>query len=719
MNRGSLKGLVRMRRIFATAGRRLSAAISIFSFVAIQAIATHQAKAEVDRIEVLERTVFAGGKSFGNVGPYERLRGRIYVAVEAGAPENQSIVDVRLAPRDAQGRVVFATDFILLKPLDAARGNGRILYGVGEGSGISLLKTFNDAPSSAIPATAVDAGNGFLMEQGYTLLSSGWSWDVLPGDGRLRAELPIALEGGKPIYGRVGGEVVVNKPSLNARHVTPGAVGYEPVSLEDGNDILTVRESAMGPRTAIARNRWHFGYDVSGATIPDSSIITLEGGFKPGLIYALTYTARGPRVAGLGLAGIRDTLLFFRNERADRFGSANPLATATGQLPKAVIAVGNGQAGRLLQTMVYHSLVADSRSRMAFDAALINLAGGGRGGFNTRFGQAGRHFSPDMDLDFPSDSFPFATGAQTDPVSKETASVLDRASALNAVPKLFYVNTSAEYWTRSASLIHTAADGSADLAPDRRARIYTVAGGAHVLASAAADRETLAYCRDPLDYRPLLRSLLLHLDGWVTLKKEPPPSAVPLLADGTLGKLAEYVEKFPKIAGLRTPTRMLEPPRLDFGGRFANEGIADVMPPRASKAYTVLVPMADDDGLDKGGIRLPEITVPLGTYTGWNPQNAATGAAERLARDDGSFVPFERTENDRLADSDPRLSIKERYPTRDAYTKAYAAATLALAEKELILSSDVNPMIERAGAFYDRIMARDPADESCSYLGKP
>ena len=691
-------------------GSRVLSATSLFLLLACR-----PAAAEVDRIEVLERKVLAEGKAFGNVGPYERLRGRLHFAVEAGAAENQTIADIRLAPRDAQGRVTFSADFVLLKPLDAVRGNGRLLYEVSNRGNTYALSSFNDAPANNLPLAAADAGNGFLMEQGYALLSTGWSWDIMPGDARLRADLPVATDGGKPIYGRVEGEISVSQAANSARHLPMGAVGYEPIAPDDANDVLTVRDSALGPRTPIARNRWRFGYDADGRAIYDPTIITLEGGFKPGLIYTLTYTARGPRVTGLGLAGIRDALLFFRNERADRTGAPNPL-TQGGDLPKTVLAFGSSQSGRLLQSMIYSGLTADGRGRMAFDGALITVAGGGRGSFNYRFAQAGRHFSPDIDLDFPTDSFPFSTAAQTDGVTQQTASVLDRANALNAVPKLFYINTATEYWARSGSLIHTTADGSADLAPDKRARIYMVAGGAHFL-NPSVERDGLAHCRDPLDYRPLLRAMLLHLDGWVTLKKEPPASMIPTLADGTLGKLTQYLETFPKIPGLRTPTRMLEPPRLDFGGRF-NEGIADVVPPRAGKTFPVLVPLADSDGLDKGGIRLPEISVPLGTYTGWNPQNAATGAPDRLARYDGSFVPFERSENDRAAGDDPRPSIKERYPTREAYTKAYAAATLALAERELILASDVNPMIERAGLFYDRILARDPADESCKFLAK-
>ena len=674
------------------------------------------ALADVDRIEVLERTLLADGKAFGNVGPYERLRGRLYFAVEPGAAENQTIADIRLAPRDAAGRVTFAADFLLLKPLDAARGNSRLLYEAPNRGSIAMLRAFNDAAANNLPATAADAGNGFLMEQGYTLLATGWSWDLTPTDNLLRADLPVALDGGKPVFGRVNGEISVAQAVASARHMSPGAVGYEPLDPNSADDVLTSRDSALGVRTPIARSRWHWGYDKDGRTIYDPSMITLEGGFKPGVIYALTYSTRAPRVAGLGMTGIRDALIFFRNERADRNGTPNPLAQGA-EPPKTVLAFGRNQAARLLQSMVYYGLTADGRRRPAFDGALMNVGGAGRGPFNTRFAQAGHHFSPDIDLDFATDTFPFATSTQTDPVIMETGSVLDRASAAGPVPKLFYVDTASEYWARAASLTHTAADGSADLAPNARARLYMISGGAHFLIP-PADRSIFAHCRDPLDYRPLLRALLLHLDGWVTLQKEPPPSAIPTLSDGTLGKLSQYLETFPKIPGLRTPTRLLEPPHLDYGRRFANDGVADIVPPKVGKTFAVLVPMPDADGLDRAGIRLPEISVPLGTYTGWNPQNAATSAPERLARYDGSFLPFEPDENDRIAAADPRPSIKERYPTRDAYTKAYAAATLALAEKELILGGDVNPMIERAGAFYDRIMSRAPTDESCAYMGK-
>jgi hypothetical protein len=672
------------------------------------------ARADVDRVEVLDRVPLAAGKAFGNVGPYERIRGRLYLTVEAGAVENQAVADIKLAPRDAQGRVHFTADFVLLRPIDPARGNGRLLYDVNSHGNLTALPAFNSAPMSNLPATPEDAGNGFLLEQGYAVLATGWSWDVQPGGDRLRADLPVATDAGKPLTGRVEGEITVTQATNTASHVGIGALAYEPVRPDDPDALLTVRDGAFGTRTPIDRKRWTFGQKIGERTVYNPAFITLDGGFKPGAIYTLSYTARAPRVAGLGLAGIRDALLFFRHEKTDKYGSTNPLLDDGAAPPATVLAYGAAQGARLLQSMVYYGLVADGRGRMAFDGALMKGAGAGKGSFNLRFGQANRHDSPDVELDFPTDWFPFSTAPQTEAPGAEPRSVIDKSAALNAVPRLFYVNTATEYWARSASLTHTGLEGTTDLAPGPRARIYTVSGAQHHIAPVNGD-STLAHCLNPLDERPVLRSLLLHLDAWITLKQEPPASVYPQLTDGSLGKLSQYIDSFPKIPGMRTPSRVLEPPRLDFGPRFG-DGIMDIVPPKVGKTFTTLVPMPDKDGLDKGGIRLPDLAVPLGTFTGWNLLNAATGTPDRVARFDGSFVPFARNENERLASSDPRASITERYATRDAYRQAFAGAALDLAEKGLILGADVDAMVERAGAFYDRLMARNIAGESCGYL---
>lgn len=685
-------------------GMRACLVLAIASLLAV----TRPVRAEVERVEVVERVSVADGKAFGNIGAYERLRGRIYYSVDPNAPENQTVVDIKLAPRDSQGRIHFASDFVALRPLDAARGNGRLLYDVGSRGELSLLLAFNDG------AALDDVGNGFLMEQGYTLLATGWSWDVPLRDDHMRADLPIALDGGKPIFGKVEGEITVTQATSTASHAGDRALTYEPARADDPDAVLTMRDAAQGARTVIPRNRWSFGRKVGDKIVYDPSFITFDGGFKPGLIYTVTYLARGPRVAGLGLTAIRDALLFFRRERTDKFGAPNPLTDTGAELPKTTIAFGYGQGARVLQSMLYYGLVNGPNGQTAFDAALIKGGGAGRANVNYRFAQPSRYFGPDIEQDFAGDLFPFSTTSLADTVANETRGVLDRLPSANA-PKLFYVSTATDYWARAQSLTHTAPDGSADAAPNKRARVYVVASDHHRVAR-AGERGALAYCLNPLDDRPLMRSLLLHLDAWVTLKEEPPASAYPSLSDATLGKLAQYVEAFPKLPTVRTPSRLADPPRLDFGARFGGEGIADIVPPRASRSFTSLVPLTDGDGLDKAGIRLPDITVPLGTYTGWNLQNAATGAPERLSRNDGSFIPFARNDNERITANDPRQSLQERYPSRDAYRKAYAAATLALVKKGFIQGAEVNGMVDRAAAFYDRIVAHDPASESCSYL---
>lgn len=678
-------------------------------------VSSSSVKADVDRVEVLERSLVADGKPFGNVGAYERLRGRIHFSMEAGAAENQAVVDIKLAPRDSQGRIHFAADFVLLKPAEPARGNARLLYDVPNRGVPLALAYLNDGSPDISPETADGAGNGFLMEQGYAILATGWAWDVPLGGDRLHADIPMITDGGKAVDGLVNGEIMPLVPTGSASYASALTLTYEPARIDDPNARLTVRDSAFGPRTLIPRDHWQFGRKVNGQIVYDPTFITLNDGFKPGLIYTLTYTAHGSRVVGLGLASIRDTLLFFRHEREDHFHTPNPLIEHGGDLPHAVLAFGHSQSARVLETMIAQGFAADDHGRLAFDGALISGAGAGKGGFNMRFGQSGRRASSDTELDFPTDWFPFTTATETDPITNQNGSVLDRANAANAVPKIIYVNASTEYWARGASLLHTAVDASADISIDRRTRVYMVAGGFHA-PGRNTGRGMLARCGNPLDHRPFLRALLLHLDSWITLKKDPPPSMVPTLSDNTLGKLSDYLGAEVKIPGLRTPTRVFEPPRMDFGPGFETTGAATVVPPRSGKTYAALVPMPDSDGTDKAGMRLPDLTVPLGTYTGWNLYNAATGAPERLSPNDGSFIPFARNENERIAASDPRPSIAERYPKRDAYIEAYAAAALTLANKEMIVGSDINAMVERAGRFYDRLMARDPANESCAFL---
>ncbi|HEX5794212.1 MAG TPA: alpha/beta hydrolase domain-containing protein, partial [Geminicoccaceae bacterium] len=668
-------------------------------------LAAAPALARVERVEILAREPLAGGEAFGATGPYERLEGRLHYALDPADPANRRIVDLELAPRDTRGLVTFAGDFLLLKPIDLARGNHRLLYEVGNRGTLGMLAFFDDAPWTNDPMSAADLGNGFLLRQGYSLLWSAWNWDVLPGDGRLQIELPVAADDGAPITGPVAAEFVLMERAQSAPFMWGNSRGYPPLALDEEGALLTVRDEQRGVRIPIPRAQWRFDG-------PDR--LFHAPGFEPGRIYELVYTARDPRVVGLGLAAIRDALSFFRFAAADQAGTANPLAPGGAPDPAAALAFGISQSGRVLQHMLLEALHVDEAGRMVFDGALIHVAGGGKGSFNHRFAQTTRHPSHLEDHQYPADFFPFATTPQQDPVTGAKGDVLAQARAAGALPKLVYTMTSTEYWTRSASLLHADVEGALDLPLAANARLYVFAGAQHGNWRSPW-RGPYRNCGNPLDHRPPMRALLLALDAWARRATPPPESVFPRLADGTLGSVAEYRAAFPRVRGVMLPEGNLQPPRLDLGPRFATAGIADRQPPAFGPPFVTRVPLPDRDGNDRGGLRLPELAAPLGTYTGWNLRRPEVGAPDKLARWSGSFIPFARTEAERRAAGDPRPSLEARYRSRSDYEGLIEAAARRLADQGFLLETEIGEITGKAGAFYERLRAQDPKDYSCAF----
>ena len=404
------------------------------------------------------------------------------------------------------------------------------------------------------------------------------------------------------------------------------------------------------------------------------------------------------------MAGIRDLLSYLRT---------NPLAGAPA--PRTSLIFGISQSGRLIQTMLLRGLHVDEDGRAVFDGAFVHVAGGGKGGFDYRFAMPTRHFSVLEDHIYPTDFFPFATVSARDSATGAEGSILDRARALGAVPKLFYVNNSSEYWNRAASLIATDPDGERDLPPAPEARIYLIAGAQHYV-GALSERGIFANCVNTLNHYRAMRALMLAFERWVRDGVEPPPSTYPRIADGTLVTVAAHGKAFPGIPGFRLPEANLRPPRLDFGSRFETDRVAEQVPPRLGKPFATLVPRPDADGLDQGGIALPEMLLPLGTRTGFNTRNEAAGFPGATGRWDGSFLPFARTEAERRASGDPRPSLEARYVSRAAYEEKVRAAAADVVRRGFLLPQDVDALVSEAGGLYDRIMARDPADRSCRYL---
>ena len=511
------------------------------------------ARAEVARIEIASREPFAEGHSFGQVGPYEKITGRLYVEVSPDDPANQRIVDLKLAPRNKEGKVEFWTDFFLLKPVDAKRGNRRLFFGVNNRGNKLLLGAFNNRGGNN-PTTLADAGNGFLMRHGYSILWCGWNGDVLPGGHRLVMGLPVAEENGKPITGKTYTEICVDSPSVCQPLCPANSNVYPTVSLDNSTAQLTMRSERSKPAVEIPRDQWAFARLVNGKITPDPQHLYLKEGFRPGWLYELVYVAEGPRVTGLGLAAVRDAVSFFRHAKADREGTANPLD----EMIQRAYVFGISQSGRFIHHFIHQGFNSDQRQRIVFEGAIPHVGGGGKGSFNHRFAQTTRYGSQLEENLFPCDVFPFTSTTQRDPVTGREGDSLALARKLGNLPKMFFTETSTEYWCRAASLLHTNVQGTRDAPLDPNVRIYLIAGAQHVV-SGSPTKGIYKYPRNILDHRPALRALLLRLDAWVSTGQKPPASAYPRIDDGTLVDVATWSKQFPPIPGVSRLKRVTRP----------------------------------------------------------------------------------------------------------------------------------------------------------------
>jgi hypothetical protein len=692
-----------MRRPKSRAGRA--------ALVAAMALAAaSSARAEVEGVDVLERTAFAGGTAFGEAGAYEKIRGVAHFALDPDAPGNARIVDLQHAPRDSRGRVTFDSEFVLLRPAGARPTT--LLYDVNNRGSIAILGQVNGrSPANNDPATAADAGDGFLMRHGFSLLFSAWTWDVAPpppGARPLVFAPPVARgPEGTAITGTVENEFIVNAPAEIAVYAGLRGLTYEPAVPDDPSALLTARERPGDARRPIERGRWHF---VAPEQAGGPGRVQLAGGFKPGTIYELTYTARDPYVTGAGLAGIRDLLAWFRD---------HPFEGAPA--PRRVLIFGISQSARLIGRMLHDGLDLDEGGKLAFDGAFMQVPGaGGSAGFNSRFAQPTRHPSMLEEHDYPSDEFPFTTAPSRDPVTGRTASALDLARDEHGrAPRLMIVNTSTEYWNRDASLVTTTPDGAADVPPAQYVRVYALMGAQHYVGRSHT-REPFVNCVCTTDHYLAMRALILALDRWTGGGRAPPASAFPRIEDGTLVTVSAYRPAFLRGAGralgLVAPAQALAEPRLDFGERFHEDGVATRVPPAHGAPYGTRVPAPDADGNDRGGVRLIELQVPLGTRTGWNGRAPETGFAWATARWDGSFVPFARTQAERQAAHDPRPSLQERYATREDFEARVREAARRQIDAGFLLPEDEERAVSENVALYDRILAHDPADRSCGYL---
>src|SRR5262245_47337870 len=355
---------------------------------AIVVVTAFPAEAHVVRLRVERREVVLNGRAFGAAGPYEKLIGKVDFGVDPNAPRNAMIVDLKLAPRNASSEVEATADFYMLKPVDPARGNGRLFYEIGNRGGKSILATFQKATGSPDPTTEAEFGDGALMRQGFTLLWMGWQWDVPDRPGTMRMEMPIATDNGRRITGLVRGNFILNERAATAPLADRNHKAYPVLDPANAENTMTVRDEPTAKGTPIPRSKWRFG---------DAGTVSLDGGFEPGRIYDVVYRTADPRVIGLGLSGTRDLVSFIKYDRT----GANPARGIT-----FAFGWGVSQSGRFLRHFLYQGFNEDEQGRRVFDGVFDQVGGAGRGSFNHRFGQASRDALQFFNILFPVDLFP-------------------------------------------------------------------------------------------------------------------------------------------------------------------------------------------------------------------------------------------------------------------------------------------------------------------------
>ncbi len=629
--------------------------------------------AGVDRIEITSReTLDSDRHDF----TYEVVEGVLYLSLDPGHPANAMITDIAYAPRNGDGMVEYSADFRVLAP-SADIANGGLLYNVNNRGG-----------SRVAPEISFDHP---LTELGFTYLVTGWINEITPGPGRLRLHAPVVGSADDPITGDVRYEVIVNSPADEVNIAGGGHLSYAPTGRGLREASLTRRQYQLDARVPIERS----SFELTVVDEPDSSQpvvnLALDGGFEPGMIYELIYEARDPVLAGAGMAAIRDLVSLMRYGGLG--GEAEEQLAQLGLSDiEHTVAWGNSQSGRLLRQFMYDGFNADLESRKVFDGVIPVIAGGGYGMFNNRFAMPTRTNGQHSNHLYPNDLFPFTYGESTDPWTGRNDGILRRARASGAVPMVFHVQTSNEYWVRAGSLPHTTPDGSEDAYIPPNVRFYTIGGSQHGSGNGVPREDANTQLpRNPNLWAPIADSLLAAMYRWVAEGVEPPESRYPRIADGTLapshvdGRINRAV--WTPLRGVNHPAALYRPAHADYGSRWNSERIVDRHPESSDHLYGALAPAvnADNNDFAESTVLPPLTAVPLATFTPWNLRAPATGAELSLARLAGGYIPFPANTAVAVQSGDPRNSVAGLYQSFEDYLQKYEAATDKLISEGYLL----------------------------------
>lgn len=646
---------------------------------------------------------------------YEQLAGRALGEIDPSLPQNALIQDIELA-KDADGKVRYVASFVIYKPVDLKNASGLM---------------WHDGPNRGrvLPFAPEEFAAGDIE------LASAWQGDnagattVKPQatlNGLQFLQVPVARRAdGSPVTGQVFGRIVNRSgPASQPLLVQTNPVPYKPRSLDTRQSVLMSRgrENMQGEvfdEQVVPASEWAWAKCDAQSPFPgtpDPTQICLKAGFDPQRLYQVTFEAQDPYVLGVGFAAWRDVAVFFKHAQTDDAGTRNPLAGTV----RHSIGRGLSQSGNYLRGWLHLGFNQDETGRQVHDG-LWPIIAGRRIALNFRWAQ------PDgvLELYQAGSEGPQWWLPHPDPVrGLPAAGILDRCQRSGTCPKIIEHFGSAEVWALKLTPEWIGTDAKQDLPLPPHVRRYYIAssnhnGGAGGFDSSLPDMglpKVGPMCpgnnfgqgllpANPVSHRETINALRLHFRRWLDQGIEPPPSRYPMLSRNELAVAEKSALGFPTLPGLRAtiPERDFIMPvhDYDWGPDFNaldGSGVPSLAPPRIKQVLTMYAPKVDADGNELGGVPVVLLDAPLGTYLGWN---VTAGGDKPFHQNEicnyvGGMVPFARTRAQRLAQSDSRLSLEERYGTHEGYVNAVRQAADRAIQAGFLLPQDAAGLVEQA-----------------------
>ena len=706
----------------------------------------------IDSLQIVSIVdAYGGATPAGAAGPYSVITAIVHGKLDPKNPLNAGIVDIANAPTGTDGYVAYTTDAVILRPKSATTARRILFYDVvNRGNKIGMASFVG--PGALVGGAAPTATFPSILSRGYTVVWSGWQSNIAQtGNGATASvgvNFPVARNSDGSLITGLSREEFI--PDYAGGSPTTIPLTYPPASTTDLSEVtFTARQSWLNngkedyQAPSVPVTTWNYVLNANGSfAVSFTPPATVPGGPSgasvppdAGTIYSFVYRATNPVVAGIGFAAVRDLVSFLRNSSADAQGNANPLndmktaACASGNACPSNpstnfdIAIGEGisQSGRFMKDLLYRGFNGDTNGNKVFDAMMPIISASRKTWTNERFAQGGRWSKQHEDHWMPGDQFPFAYNVMTDPVGGASDGLLKSCTASNTCPDIMHIDGAFEWWGGRASLVVTDGAGK-DLTLPANVRYYLVAGtqhggGAGVSTGVVTEPAAGSMCQfaaSPVSETPVERALIPALENWVVNGTVPPASKYPTVAAATAVATTQSATGFPNLSNVEVPSGAAATPTalsLAYSGiynqLFVTDYSAAVPAANLAQEYTVLVPKVGSDGNETSGILMPEVTVPLATYTGWNLRGQGHAIGEGCSST-GSAIPFAVNAAAKAGGSDARPSLADLYAGRADYATKFGAATDALVTQGFLHPLDATNVYKAGAALISTALIPNP-----------